>query len=105
MRLLSHMLPEIDASAGETVAQSNLAAMGLNLVFGKLGGSAEKISTVIGPYQYVQAQANFNWNALNLTSFRNVQAASVIASGELPHHKPESSRTKIEQGRPLSHDK
>lgn len=60
MRLLSHMLPEIDASAGETVAQSNLAAMRLNSVFGKLGGSAEKISTVIGPYQCVHAQANFN---------------------------------------------
>jgi hypothetical protein len=54
------MLPEIDASAGETVAQSNLAAMRLNSVFGKLGGSAEKISTVIGPYQCVHAQANFN---------------------------------------------
>jgi hypothetical protein len=58
------MLPEIDASVGETVAQSNIETMGLNAVFGKLSGSAEKIPTVIGLYQCVHAQANINWNAL-----------------------------------------
>jgi hypothetical protein len=34
--LLSYLLPEINASAGETVAQSNIETMGLNAVFGKL---------------------------------------------------------------------
>jgi hypothetical protein len=30
------MLSKIEASAGETVAQSNIETMGLNAVFGKL---------------------------------------------------------------------
>jgi AraC-like DNA-binding protein len=66
------MLSKIEASAGETVAQSNIETMGLNAVFGKLSDSAEKISTVIGLYQCLHAQANFNWNSLNLTNFRSV---------------------------------
>jgi hypothetical protein len=46
--------------------------MRLISVFGKLGGSTEKIPSVIGLYQCVHAQANFNQNDLNLTGFRNL---------------------------------
>jgi outer membrane protein TolC len=71
MQVLSQMLPQISASAGESVMQLNLASYGFNAI-------SSAIPSVIGPFQYVQAQANFNWSALSLTNFRNVQAANAV---------------------------
>jgi len=83
LQALSQMLPQISVSAGETVTQTNLAAYGLGSITGKLKSvlgpnSTLTIPTVFGPFQYVQAQANLNWNALSLTSFRNVQTANAV---------------------------
>ena len=71
MQVLSQMFPQIGASAGESVMQLNLASYGFNAI-------SPAIPAVIGPFQYVQAQANFNWSALSLTNFRNVQAANAV---------------------------
>ncbi|MGO9337837.1 MAG: TolC family protein [Terracidiphilus sp.] len=71
LEVLSQMLPQVSASAGESVMQVNLASYGFNAI-------SSSIPPVIGPFQYVQAQANFNWNALSLTNFRNVQAANAV---------------------------
>lgn len=79
MQALSQVLPQITASAGETVEQTNLASVGFNTVFDKLGSGANAIPAVIGPFQYVQAQGNFKWDALSLTNIRNVQAADAVA--------------------------
>ncbi len=83
LQALSQMLPQITASAGETVTQTNLAAYGLGSLTGKLKSvlgpnSSLSIPMVFGPFQYVQAQANLNWNALSLTSVRNVQTANAV---------------------------
>jgi outer membrane protein TolC len=71
MQVLSQMFPQINASAGESVMQLNLASYGFNAI-------SSAIPKVIGPFQYVQAQANVNWNALSLTNFRNMQAANSV---------------------------
>jgi outer membrane protein TolC len=71
MQVLSQMFPQIGASAGESVMQLNLASYGFNAI-------SPAIPAVIGPFQYVQTQANLNWNALSLTNFRNVQAANAV---------------------------
>jgi outer membrane protein TolC len=81
MQVLSQALPQITASAGATVAQTNMATYGFNSVFSKLASNlllSGHIPSIVGPFQYVQAQANLNWNALNLTTFRNVQAVNAV---------------------------
>ena len=71
MQVLSQMVPQIGASAGESVMQLNLASYGFNAI-------SSAIPKVIGPFQFVQAQANFNWSGLSLTNFRSVQAANAV---------------------------
>ena len=71
LQVLSQMFPQISASASEAVMQTNLASYGFNAI-------SSAIPSIVGPFQYVQAQANFNWNALSLTNFRNVQAANAV---------------------------
>jgi outer membrane protein TolC len=71
---LSQLFPQITASIGATETQINLAAYGLNSLGSALGIS----SSIVGPFQYVQAQGNFNWNALSVTNLRNYQAANKV---------------------------
>jgi len=71
LQVLSQMLPQITVSASESVMQVNTASYGFNTI-------SAAIPAMIGPFQYVQAQANFNWSALSLTNFRNVQAANAV---------------------------
>jgi len=74
MQVLSQILPQISASAGESVLQLNLSSYGFNAISPSIPG-------VIGPFQYVQAQANFSWSGLSLTNLRNVQAANAVDRG------------------------
>ena len=78
MQALSQLLPQITASVGETVTQINLASYGLNTLGKSLGTQASAFPSIVGPFQYVQAQANLSWNALSLTNIRNVQAANAV---------------------------
>ncbi len=71
LQVLSQMLPQITVSATESVMQVNTASYGFNTI-------SAAIPAMIGPFQYVQAQANFNWNALSFTNLRNVQAANAV---------------------------
>jgi hypothetical protein len=72
---LSRLIPQITASVGATETQINLAAYGLNTLGGAFGSS---FPSIVGPFQYVQVQGNFNWNALSITNLRNYQAANRV---------------------------
>src|ERR1700722_12483593 len=72
---LSQLFPQITASIGATETQINLAAYGLNTLGAALGGT---LPSIVGPFQYVQAQGNLNWNALSVTNVRNYQTANTI---------------------------
>jgi outer membrane protein TolC len=72
---LSQLIPQITASVGATETQINLAAYGLNTLGDSSGSS---FPSIVGPFQYVQAQGNFNWNALSITNLRNYQAANRV---------------------------
>jgi hypothetical protein len=72
---LSQLFPQITASIGATETQINLAAYGLNTLRTALGGT---FPSSVGPFQYVQAQGNLNWNALSVTNIRNYQTANAV---------------------------
>src|SRR5271156_6830250 len=72
---LSQLFPQITASIGATETQINLAAYGLNTLGTALGGT---FPSIVGPFQYVQAQGNLNWNALSVTNVRNYQTANTV---------------------------
>jgi outer membrane protein TolC len=72
---LSQLFPQITASIGGTEAQINLAAYGLNTLGTATGGT---FPSIVGPFQYVQAQGNLNWNALSVTNVRNYQTANTV---------------------------
>jgi outer membrane protein TolC len=72
---LSQLFPQITASIGATETQINLAAYGLNTIGPALGTT---LPSIVGPFSYVQAQANFNWNALSVTNLRNYKAANAV---------------------------
>src|SRR3984957_12690935 len=72
---LSQLFPQITASIGATETQINLAAYGLNTLGAALGGA---LPSIVGPFQYVQAQGNLNWNALSMANVRNYQAANAV---------------------------
>jgi outer membrane protein TolC len=72
---LSQLFPQITASIGATETQINLAAYGLNTLGTATGGT---FPSIVGPFQYVQAQGNLNWNALSVTNVRNYQTANTV---------------------------
>ncbi len=71
---LSQLLPQISANLGATETQVNLAAYGLNT----FGSAFPGFSTIVGPFHYVQAEGNLNWNALNFTQIRNYQSSKQL---------------------------
>ncbi|MBV8833801.1 MAG: TolC family protein, partial [Acidobacteriaceae bacterium] len=74
LQSLSAMLPDISASASETVTQVNLAAYGLTL---KLPSSITGFSfpTVVGPYEYSQLQGTLSQSIFDLVQRRNYKAS------------------------------
>ncbi len=63
---LQALLPSIDASAKESLAQVDLAAEGL-----KIPG----FPTIIGPYGYTDLRVNLSWSLLNLNALRTYMSA------------------------------
>ncbi|MFZ1939692.1 MAG: TolC family protein [Terracidiphilus sp.] len=63
---LQNLLPTIDASAKETVAQVDLPAEGLRI---------PGFPTVIGPFGYTDVRASLNWSVVDVQSMRNYLAA------------------------------
>jgi outer membrane protein TolC len=75
LRALSSLLPQLTATAGATETQVNLASFG----FGSLPATAGMaFPAVVGPFHFVQAQGNLNWNALSITDLRNYKAAKDV---------------------------
>jgi len=62
---LQSLLPSIDASAKETVMQSDLPAEGLRI---------KGFPTIIGPFGYTDVRASLSWSLVDLASLRNYLA-------------------------------
>jgi outer membrane protein TolC len=73
LQALSALLPNISASASDTVTQVNLAAYGFQFhIPASLGFS---IPSVVGPYNYSSLQGALNQSLYDLVARRNWQAA------------------------------
>jgi outer membrane protein TolC len=63
---LQELLPAVDASAKETVMQSDLAAQGLRI---------PGFPTILGPFGYTDIRASLSWSLVDLKSLRTYLAA------------------------------
>ena len=72
LQALSNLLPNIAANASDTVEQINLAAFGFK--FSLPPGSGFSIPTVVGPFNYSQAQATLSQSIYDPVQRRNWQA-------------------------------
>jgi len=68
---VAQLLPDINGSVQESVQQINLAAQGLRF---NIPIPGFHFPTVVGPFNYFDAQANFN-ESLSLTGIRNWRSA------------------------------
>ncbi|HEY4048836.1 MAG TPA: TolC family protein, partial [Acidobacteriaceae bacterium] len=66
LQSLQALLPVVNASAKESVQQTNLHAEGIRL---------PGVPAVIGPYGYTDIRASAQWSLLNISSLRNYLAA------------------------------
>jgi len=65
LRALSALLPSLDANAGETVEQSNLQAVGINV---------PTIPTIVGPFHYTDVRGYMSWNVFDYSARKNYRA-------------------------------
>jgi outer membrane protein TolC len=70
----SALLPNINGSVSETVAQTDLAAFGLHFSV-----PGFRIPTVVGPYNYFDLQATLSQTVANLTAIDNYRSAKATA--------------------------
>ena len=63
---LQALLPQVDATAKETVMQADLPAEGLRI---------PGFPTIIGPFGYVDLRASLTWSLVDVASLRNYLAA------------------------------
>jgi len=70
----SALLPNLNGSLGETLQQSNLAAMGL-----RVSVPGFHFPTVVGPFNYFSLQATLTENVANLTALHNYRSAQATA--------------------------
>lgn len=77
IQALSALLPNVSASASETVAQVNLAAYGFK--FSLPPGSNFSIPSVVGPFSYSQAQASVSQQVYDPVARRNYEATSELS--------------------------
>jgi outer membrane protein TolC len=77
-RLQAHsaLLPYISAGASDTVAQTNLAAFGF--VFNVPPSFGFSIPSVVGPYNYSQAQVSLNESIYDPVARRNLQTTKEL---------------------------
>ncbi len=75
---LSQLLPQISLEAQATETQINLAAYGLSSLSGGGGALSAGLPEIIGPFHYVQGQANLNWQNVSVTNYRNLQVAKQV---------------------------
>jgi len=76
LQSLAALLPYVSASASNTVAQTNLAAFGFK--FSLPPGLNFSIPTVVGPYNYSQAQANLSASIYDAVARRNYSASKEL---------------------------
>jgi outer membrane protein TolC len=70
LRALSALLPQVDAKASETVEQSSLKTIGLNLSF-----PGVSIPTIIGPFHYTDLRAYASWNVFDYSARKDYRSA------------------------------
>lgn len=73
---LSALLPQLSASASETVTQVNLAAYGFK--FNVPPSFGVSIPTIVGPFSYFQAQGALSQSVYDLVSRRNLQSSRAL---------------------------
>jgi outer membrane protein TolC len=73
LQALSALLPNINASASDTVTQVNLAAFGFQ--FNVPASVGFSIPSVVGPYNYSQLQGTFSQSVFDTVARRNWRAA------------------------------
>jgi outer membrane protein TolC len=83
LQQLQALLPTVDASAKESVQQTNLRAEGLNI---------PGFPAIIGPYGYTDIRGSVKWSLLNVSSLRNYLAAK---------HNFEGSKLSIEDAKDM----
>jgi outer membrane protein TolC len=83
LQQLQALLPTVNASAKESVQQTNLRAEGLNI---------PGFPAVIGPYGYTDIRGSVQWSLLNVSSLRNYLAAK---------HNFEGSKLSIEDAKDM----
>lgn len=70
----SALLPNINSSLGETVEQTDLAALGL-----RISVPGFRIPTIVGPFNYFNLQASLSQTVANLTAINNYRSAKASA--------------------------
>lgn len=70
IQALSALLPNISATASETVLQINLATYGLQI---KVPGF--NFPTIVGPFAYSQLQGNFSQSVVDFVQLRNLRSS------------------------------
>jgi outer membrane protein TolC len=70
LRVLSTLLPQVDAKIGETVEQASLKTFGFNFSF-----PGVSIPTILGPFHYTDARAYASWNAFDYSARKNYRSA------------------------------
>jgi outer membrane protein TolC len=83
LQQLQALLPTVNASAKESVQQTNLRAEGLNI---------QGFPSIIGPYGYTDIRGSVQWSLLSVSSLRNYLASK---------HNFEGSKLSIEDAKDM----
>jgi outer membrane protein TolC len=70
LQALSALLPQLNAQAGETVEQVDLATFGFGSTL-----AGVHISTIVGPFHYTDVRAYASWKAFDYAALKNLRSA------------------------------
>jgi outer membrane protein TolC len=90
-RALAVLLPQVTGSLGESVQQINLQTIGFSFKFPPIPGFAG-IPQVVGPFSYIEAQANVSAKVIDWSARKNLSAAKA---------NEESARLSVQDARDL----
>jgi outer membrane protein TolC len=69
LQVLSALLPQVHAQAGETVEQSSLKTIGFNFTF-----PGVSIPTILGPFHYTDVRAYATWDVFDYSARKNFRS-------------------------------
>jgi outer membrane protein TolC len=70
LRVLSALLPQLNAQVGETIEQLNLKTIGFNLTI-----PGVNIPNIVGPFHFTDARAYATWNAFDYSARKDYRSA------------------------------